>query len=308
MEDRTHFASYLGYLLRRASLHAGQVCEEDQSLAAGQVPPDLWSGHDSGYLRDLAMLLVLDRTGPMSQQALAKRLTINRSVMVKLIDALEAEGHVVRARNAADRRSYALEVTPAGREHMSALFEVAREVSRRMCEELSQRETKRFTKLMRALVAPSLPKGAVPEELLALPVWLIVTAQEQMGELGDACLAPLGLTVRTYVALAVLSGTSLTQAELAAHMMIGPAATVDLVDELERRAAVLRTRGSKDRRTYLLSVTPSGAELAVGGRALIADAASSFAASLEETDHEELLGLLERVAGPLPSPSVHSTA
>ena len=53
--------------------------------------------------------------GPISQQELGEQLGIDRTTMVELIDELERQGAVVRRRNAADRRSYALSLTPRGR-------------------------------------------------------------------------------------------------------------------------------------------------------------------------------------------------
>ena len=60
------------------------------------------------------MLATLEALGPRSQQELATGLSVNRTVMVKLIDGLEARGFVERVRNPHDRRAYALHATPAG--------------------------------------------------------------------------------------------------------------------------------------------------------------------------------------------------
>ena len=54
------------------------------------------------------MLATLQAVGPLSQQQLAKGLNVNRTVMVKLIDGLEARGLVERVRNPDDRRAYLL--------------------------------------------------------------------------------------------------------------------------------------------------------------------------------------------------------
>ena len=63
----------------------------------------------------LCGVLNLLAEGPISQQALGEQLGIDRTTMVELIDELEAQGVVVRRRNPADRRSYALSLTPRGR-------------------------------------------------------------------------------------------------------------------------------------------------------------------------------------------------
>lgn len=316
MEDRSHFASYLGYLLRRASLIAGQFRAEesvpmgdasqarrgDTGIRAAPTfpaPADEWVGYDPGELRDLAILLVLEQGGPVSQHDLAQLLDINRSMMVRVIDRLEREGYVVRARNATDRRSYALEPTTAAAGYRGLLLDRAERVSARMCRCLSVSERSRFVEIAGRLVRSESAERKLPEELFAQPVWLAVTAYHQMAERGDGRLAVLDLTIRTYVALAVLSGGAMSQAELAAHMMIGPAATVDLVDQLEGRGAVARVRHETDRRVHQLVVTPAGAELAVAGREILAGAADDFAAPLLEDDQEDLIQLLERITEPL---------
>ncbi len=63
----------------------------------------------------LCGVLNLLAEGPISQQALGEQLGIDRTTVVELIDQLELQGVVVRRRNPADRRSYALSLTPKGR-------------------------------------------------------------------------------------------------------------------------------------------------------------------------------------------------
>jgi len=59
---------------------------------------------------------VLNRlaVGPISRHELGEQLGIDRTTMVELIDDLEGQGVVVRRRNAADRRSYSIQLTPQG--------------------------------------------------------------------------------------------------------------------------------------------------------------------------------------------------
>jgi DNA-binding MarR family transcriptional regulator len=60
------------------------------------------------------VLLVIDAEGPMSQRALGRRLRIDKSPMVGLIDDLERLGLAERRRSPTDRRVQAIHVTPAG--------------------------------------------------------------------------------------------------------------------------------------------------------------------------------------------------
>ena len=64
--------------------------------------------------RHYGVLAALDEQGPLAQNVLGERLTIDRSTMVGLIDELEATGRVVRRRDPRDRRTYRIELTEDG--------------------------------------------------------------------------------------------------------------------------------------------------------------------------------------------------
>jgi DNA-binding MarR family transcriptional regulator len=94
----------LGYLLK----HAQQRLTE---LTAAALEPYGLSG------RELAVLLVFDALGPTSQQDAARRLGVDRTTMVALVDALEAKGIVQRAPYAQDRRRNVVTFTERGGEN-----------------------------------------------------------------------------------------------------------------------------------------------------------------------------------------------
>lgn len=64
--------------------------------------------------REYGVLVVLEAAGPLSQQEIGRRLSVDRSTMVHIIDVLEQRGLVVRSRDLADRRAYSIELTDAG--------------------------------------------------------------------------------------------------------------------------------------------------------------------------------------------------
>ncbi len=99
---------HTGYLLRTAFLRIAVV-------AAESFPP-------GSHPRDASVIATLQAMGPLSQQQLAASLNVNRTMMVKLIDSLEARGLVDRVRNPADRRAYALEATAAGRQALREML------------------------------------------------------------------------------------------------------------------------------------------------------------------------------------------
>src|SRR5579864_9609982 len=66
-------------------------------------------------MKAYAALATLISDGPLSQQRLSGRIRMDPATMVDVIDSLEESGHLVRRRNPADRREYALLTTAKGR-------------------------------------------------------------------------------------------------------------------------------------------------------------------------------------------------
>jgi DNA-binding MarR family transcriptional regulator len=72
-----------------------------------------------------AVLAVIDAEGPMSQRALCRRLRIDKSPMVGLVDDLERLGLAERRRSDADRRIQAIHLTDKGRDAVVRVLEIA---------------------------------------------------------------------------------------------------------------------------------------------------------------------------------------
>ena len=62
----------------------------------------------------LLVLWCVARSGPLSQRDVAERLRMDAGDLVGIVDALEEAGHLRRRRDPADRRRYALSITPGG--------------------------------------------------------------------------------------------------------------------------------------------------------------------------------------------------
>jgi len=105
----TEISSSIGYLLHRSA------AVSYRAVNARLQPHGIEVKH-------FAILCSLRVEGPRSQGWLGEHLGIDRTTMVQLVDGLEAKGLVERQRNPADRRSYALTLTPAG----TAMWERAR--------------------------------------------------------------------------------------------------------------------------------------------------------------------------------------
>src|SRR5438034_7020523 len=93
----------LSFTLARAA-HGLRECVERSLEPLGIRGPHLF------------ILTVMHAEGPMSQAALTKRLWIDRTTMVHIIDDLERLGLVERARDPNDRRANAVRVSPRGEE------------------------------------------------------------------------------------------------------------------------------------------------------------------------------------------------
>jgi DNA-binding MarR family transcriptional regulator len=101
-------AERIGYLL--AKLHHRWAGESMAALAGAGVG---LSGMHFGALT------IVDALGPMSQQALGEHIGKDRTTIVAIVDELEDADLVERRRNPADRRAYALEVTPRGHDWLA---------------------------------------------------------------------------------------------------------------------------------------------------------------------------------------------
>ena len=71
------------------------------------------------------VLAVVDAEGPMSQRALCRRLRIDKSPMVGLVDDLERLGFAERRRSDADRRVQDIHLTGRGREVVARVIAIA---------------------------------------------------------------------------------------------------------------------------------------------------------------------------------------
>ncbi len=97
-------------------------------------------------------VLVLIAANPgLSQSALARAVGVERSTMVEVIDRLQARGLVERRPSAADRRSYALGLSAAGRRLLARLKPMVRRHERRATLRLDEAEKATLIGLLRRL-------------------------------------------------------------------------------------------------------------------------------------------------------------
>jgi MarR family transcriptional regulator, lower aerobic nicotinate degradation pathway regulator len=86
------------------------------------------------------VLLVIDAEGPMSQRALGRRLRIDKSPMVGVVDDLERLGLAERRRSTSDRRVQDIHLTAKGRTALKRVVRLADKENERTFEVLDDDE------------------------------------------------------------------------------------------------------------------------------------------------------------------------
>jgi DNA-binding MarR family transcriptional regulator len=98
--------------------------------------------------RHATVLVVIDAEGPMSQRAIGRRLRIDKSPMVGVVDDLERLGLAERRRRASDRRVQAIHLTDAGRAVVARITAVAEELNERTFAPLDEAEREQLQALL----------------------------------------------------------------------------------------------------------------------------------------------------------------
>lgn len=108
---------------------------------------------DVGW-RAYGVLGVLEAAGELSQQEIGRRLAIDRSTMVHLIDDLESRGLVARSRDRTDRRAYAIGLTAAGHRLLAEVLHPATvNVCQRLVGSLTTEDRAHLTRILGQLSA-----------------------------------------------------------------------------------------------------------------------------------------------------------
>jgi DNA-binding MarR family transcriptional regulator len=125
----------IGYHLRRAQVHF--FADFARTMAEAQITPG-----------QFGVVSLIGANPGLTQSALARAVGIERSTMVAVIDALQARGLVERKPSPVDRRSYALELTIAGRALLDRLVPMVRGHERRLARKLSPGERDTLVQLL----------------------------------------------------------------------------------------------------------------------------------------------------------------
>ena len=211
------------------------------------------SAHDAAASRDFVVLNTLANADAASQQDLARRIDVNRTTMVKLIDRLQADGFVTRTRNPANRRTYVLSLTGAGRTALADMRPATSDRDARITGSLTPGERRRLgTLLNRLLRQPE--RTAIPSV-----EHLVTQALYRLRRLGDQMLADSGLRTRHFGVVPALDLFGpCSQHDLSRVLSLTEPTIAQLVDELVQAGLATRDQDSADRRRYAVALTDTG--------------------------------------------------
>ena len=266
-----------GYLLRRAFVRAASAARE--CIPTGE------------HVREIAIMAILAERGAVSQRELADVTHVNRSLIVKLVDDLEARGWVVRDRNPEDRRSYALRLTPQAHAVLAERHQDLDRGEAQLMEPLTPDERQRFKDHLTVLLTGD---EAVTVTMMADRAgYLIAHAHRLLRSWAEAGFAPLDLHPRDFGVLAALGRQEpCSQNQLAASLGVTPPAVLAFVDELEQKGLVARSRNRDDRRAYDVTLTSQGRARLRAAQAVARGIQQRVEARLGAESDSELRGLL----------------
>jgi DNA-binding MarR family transcriptional regulator len=125
---------------------------------------------------------------------------------------------------------------------------------------------------------------------------LLFVATQAAQSLATQRLEPLGLSARGWGVLSTLVESGpLTQIELATALAIDRTAMVYLLDQLEQDGLVQRVRNPRDRRAFLIQLTPHGTRLQRKAAAALATATNTLLQPLDHDERTQLRTLLTRI-------------
>jgi len=103
-----------------------------------------------------ALALLHDR-GPMSQQALGEALEVDPSILVTLLNPLEAEGLASRERDASDRRRHIVAITERGIARLRDGQRARDAAERRLLAALDDEQREQLARLLHQIQAAARP-------------------------------------------------------------------------------------------------------------------------------------------------------
>ena len=131
--------TFLGFYLNKAALLMTQAINEALSTFNLRI-------------KHYAILQFLSESGPAQQKTIGNILLIDRNSMVNLVDELEAQKLIVRARDSNDRRAYAIGITQKGMGLLLELNESIKDIEDKSFRDFSKNERLQLELLLEKLL------------------------------------------------------------------------------------------------------------------------------------------------------------
>jgi DNA-binding MarR family transcriptional regulator len=139
---------------------SGSVLEERRSspglllaLLGQDAMRRLRAAHTAHNLkpRQFQLLGLLHDHGPMGQRELGQAMSVDPSILVTLLNPLEAGGFVSRDRDRADRRRHVVTLTAAGERHLDSAAQAQRQAEDALFAGLDREQREQLRVLLAAL-------------------------------------------------------------------------------------------------------------------------------------------------------------
>jgi DNA-binding MarR family transcriptional regulator len=101
--------------------------------------------------RQFQILDLLADNGPIGQRELGETMAIDHSILVTMLNPLEADGLIERKRSGTDRRRHVVTVTPAGKRHLAKAAQAQREAEDALFAGLTEQQREQLRELLIAL-------------------------------------------------------------------------------------------------------------------------------------------------------------
>lgn len=113
----------------------------------------LRDAHTAGHLspRQFHLLGVLHDQGAMSQSELGQTTGTDPSILVTMLNPLEADHLIARERDPKDRRRHVVTLTPAGEQHLNRAAEAQREAENALFVGLDDEQREQLRRLLIAM-------------------------------------------------------------------------------------------------------------------------------------------------------------
>lgn len=108
---------------------------------------DALTAHDLKPRQFQILDLLADR-GPIGQRELGESMSIDHSILVTMLNPLEADGLIERRRSCTDRRRHVVTVTPAGKRRLASAAQAQREAEDALFAGLTEQQRDQLRHLL----------------------------------------------------------------------------------------------------------------------------------------------------------------